>query len=41
MAKGKRRKRSGCKAVKITRGKMRGRYRNPCTGRLVKSRGRK
>jgi len=33
--KGKRRRR-GCGIVKITRGKQKGRYRNTCTGRLVK-----
>jgi hypothetical protein len=37
--KGKRRRRSSkprCGVVKITRGKMAGRYRNTCTGHLTK-----
>lgn len=29
-------KRGKCRAVKITRGKMKGHYRNPCNGHLAR-----
>ena len=34
-------KRGKCKAQKITRGPMKGHYRNPCTGKLARKPRRK